>query len=376
MPYALMADIHLHPWSAFATTNASGVNDRLQGLLDEITRAAQELSVAGGDTLIMAGDVFHVRGSVSPVVLNSLIDTLAECHRRFGTRFVIIPGNHDLAGRDSERLGSAVTALQAPHVRVSADSMEISGSDLFNEGAGGGAMLVPWFEKIDDLKAEIMTLHAEIIAAGAQPSDYDLILHAPIDGVIDGLPAHGLSPEWLADTGFKRVFSGHYHNHKVFPMGASALTEVWSIGALAHLTWSDVNTKAGFLLVADDKVSWRKSHLPQFVDLAQLSVVDPDDVPLMVDGNFVRVRVEADKSKEVEQARQELLDMGAKAVLVQPMPKAPVRAGVVGAPTVAAGSSLEVSVNEFIKGMTSLSHAAAVTTEAMDVLASVLNTED
>lgn len=364
MPYALMADIHLHPWSAFATTNANGVNDRLQGLLDEITRASKELSDAGGEVLVMAGDVFHVRGSVSPIVLNSLIDTLADCHRRWGTRFVIIPGNHDLAGRDSERLGSAVTALQCEYVQVSASTLELPEQRV---------VLVPWYEKIDDLKLEILHARDELIGSttNGTVADWDLVLHAPIDGVIDGLPAHGLSPEWLADTGFKRVFSGHYHNHKVFPMGASARTEVWSIGALAHLTWSDVGTKAGFLLVGDDKVNWRKSHLPQFVDLAQLSVVDPDDVPLMVDGNFVRVRVEADKSKEVEKARQELLDMGAKAVLVQPMPKAPVRDAVVGTPTIAAGSSLEVSVNEFIKGMPSLAHAAAVATEAMDVLASV-----
>lgn len=368
--YALMADIHLHPWSAFATTDANGVNSRLAGLLSEIKRAAHELHAAGGEVLIMAGDVFHVRGSVSPIVLNSLIDTLAECHRLYQTQFHIIPGNHDLAGRDSERLGSAVTALSAPHVHVSADTVEISGSELFNEGAGGGAMLVPWYEKIDDLKAHIEQLHGEIVAGGAQLADYDLILHAPIDGVIEGLPAHGLTPDWLSQLGFRRVLSGHYHHHKQFNTGI-APTEVWSIGALGHLTWSDVNSRAGFLLLDTDNVRWRKSHLPQFIDLAQLAALDPEDVPLLVDGNYVRVKVEADKSKEVEKARQELMGMGARAVLVQAMPKAVERIVAGAAPTVAAGASLEVSVSDFIKGMTAVSNAAAVAAAAMDVLASV-----
>ena len=149
-----------------------------------------------------------------------------------------------------------------------------------------------------------------------------------------------------------------------------------SIGALAHHTWSDVGTKAGFLLVDEGEVSWRKSHLPQFVDLAQLATVDPDDVPLLVDGNYVRVRVEADKSKEVEQARKELMDMGARAVLVQPMPKtAAVRAGTTAA-TVKTGASLEASVAEFIKGMNGLADSARVAAAALDVLASVETSGD
>jgi DNA repair exonuclease SbcCD nuclease subunit len=373
MPYGLMADLHLHAWSAFAFTNMDGVNSRLIGLLDEIERCAAAVAKADGRTIVMAGDVFHVRGSVNPVVLNSLKDTLAGCHKRYGTEFVIIPGNHDLTGRDSDRLGSAVTALECGYVQVSADSLELCGGTMYTERFGG-VMLVPWHEKIDDLKLEILQLRDEIVAGSGKPADYDLVLHAPIDGVIQGLPAHGLTPEWLAQTGFHRVFSGHYHHHKQFPLGAGDKTQVWSIGALAHLTWSDVGTKAGFLIVERERVHWHKSHLPQFVDLAQLTTVEPEDIPLLVDGNYVRVRVEADKSKEVERARQELMEMGARAVLVQPMPKAPVRTGATAAvPTIAAGASLEASVTEFVHTMPGLKLPGAVGIAAMDVLASVVS---
>ncbi|MCY1202263.1 hypothetical protein D9M72_137470 [compost metagenome] len=370
--YALMADLHMHQWSAFASMNPDGVNNRLRGLLDEIGRACKELLQANdtdtNPTVIMAGDVFHVRGSVNPVVLNSLIDCLAACHKQYGTRFVIIPGNHDLAGRDSERLGSAVTALECDYVTVTADTLTL---------AEHRVAMIPWHESIESLKAEILRVRDELVGSTTEGSvaDWDLVLHAPIDGVIDGLPSHGLDPAWLSETGFRRVYSGHYHNHKVFPAGL-AVTEVVSIGALAHHTWSDVGTKAGFLLVDEDKMTWRKSHLPQFVDLSQLVAFDPNDVPLLVDGNYVRVRVEADKSKEVETARKELMDMGAMAVLVQAMPKAAaVRAGATVA-TVNAGASLEASVSEFIKGMTGLADSIRVATAAMDVLASVETSGD
>lgn len=349
--YGLMADVHLHEWSSFSTTTKDGQNSRLVGLLDEIERCAGEVKETGGNTIIMAGDIFHVRGSVSPPVLNALRDRLDRCREAFGTHFVVLAGNHDLTGKDSTRLGSAVTALEQDYVRV-CNQVHID-TDI-------GVMLVPWIENIDNLKEEIVALTR---LDAHDHSEFDLILHAPIDGVIKGLPSHGLAPEWLASLGFKRVASGHYHNHKRFD------GNVYSIGALSMHTWSDVGSRAGFLIVRPDRVDWRKSHLPEFIDLSQLVGAEPESIPYIVDGNFVRVRVEASKTKDVEAARTELLEMGAKAVVVQAMPKPPVRSdGVV--PSAASGSSLEVSVAEFVNHMIGVPNEL-VAKEALAVLAAV-----
>lgn len=355
-PYGLMADLHFHNWSSFSSTLPDGINSRLDALLGEVRRCAAEVKEAGGDTLIMAGDVFHVRGSVAPSVLNPVMDMIDSVHREFATRFVIIPGNHDLEGKNSTRLGSAVTALGRDFVTIENEPA------IFRECA---AVLLPWYESIDELKVKLQELAGKVPDA----SQVDAIIHAPIDGVIAGLPTHGLTPEYLASVGFRRVFAGHYHNHRAFEGGAV------SIGALAHHTWSDVGSKAGFLIVdpGSSKFTYRKSHLPEFIDLARLVTemdVTPEDVPLLVDGHYVRVRVEASKSKEVEAAREELLGYGARAVLVQAEPKPPaelVRAGH----TVVAGSSLEVSVSDFIKGMKEVADHEAVSAAAMSVLGSV-----
>jgi DNA repair exonuclease SbcCD nuclease subunit len=355
MIYGLMADLHLHAWSAFSSMTPEGVNSRLKGLLNEIERAAAEVKAAGGDTLVMAGDVFHVRGSVSPVVLNSTRD----CMQRIvdsGVNIVIMPGNHDLEGKHSTRLSSAVTALEMRGVSITNAPTYLMKPRM---------VLVPWVENIDDLKAAIAALDTG--ASGFFRQETDLILHAPIDGVIKGLPAHGLNPEYLADLGYKRVFAGHYHHHKRFDC------DVHSIGALAHHTWSDVNSKAGFLLVHDDKVEYRKSHLPEFIDLSQLVGLDPDEeLPFLVDGNFIRVKVESSKVKDVEAARKELLDMGAKAVLVQAQPKPTERTSTSGAVSVS-GSSLEVSVTDFVRSMHPADPVAfdAIVKASLAVLASV-----
>lgn len=362
--YGLLADLHLHSWSSFATTLSNGMNSRLAGLLAEIHRAASDVHRAGGDTLVLAGDVFHVRGSVAPTVLNATKDMLYKCHSEFGTQFIIIPGNHDLEGKNSTRLGSAVTALEDSFVTVRNET---------HTDAKLGAVLIPWFENISQLKAELEKWAPET------GGGYDAIIHAPIDGVIAGLPLHGLEPEYLAGLGYGRIFAGHYHNHKQMHPGVAMgdpmedsrfYGEVYSIGALAHHTWSDVGTRAGFLLVNDEKVQFCKSHLPEFLDLTRLVDVSPEELPLMVDGNYVRVRVEASKIKEVEAARAELVAMGARGVLVQAEPKPAAETARVGVATIKSGASLETSVGEFIKSVKDIDHVA-VAAEAMAVLGSI-----
>jgi metallophosphoesterase superfamily enzyme len=143
-PYGLIADLHLHRWTAFATVDEDGVNSRLKILLDEIERAADAVVAAGGDTLIIAGDVFHVRGSVAPSVLNPVRDCLHDIADRL-TSVYIIPGNHDLEFKFSSRIGNAVTTLDglAGTVRV------LDGVDTITVPS---VVMVPWIENIADLK--------------------------------------------------------------------------------------------------------------------------------------------------------------------------------------------------------------------------------
>jgi hypothetical protein len=392
-PFGLLADLHLHRWTAFASTTPEGLNSRLVGLLGEIERAAQEVKAAGGNTLILAGDIFHVRGSVAPTVLNPTQDTFRKIGYEHGVHIEIMPGNHDLEGRDTTRLGSAVTALEQPCDMDGDGGVSVRNEiQLLNVGNSSQyVLMVPWIESVEELKKLLPDVLARATVkwnVQVPPlSEINLILHAPIDGVIEGLPAHGLSPDFLAGLGFKRVFAGHYHNHRQMHPGGVVyapitnptvvappvtLGEVWSIGALAHHTWSDVGSRAGFLIVHEDRVDYRKSHLPAFIDLSKLAAtIEPDDLPLVVDKNYVRVRVAADKAKEVEAARKELLDMGALAVLVEAQPKAPVRAGDTRA-TVAAGASLEQSVGDFVKTMKELgddqARKDAAAREALDIL--------
>lgn len=334
-PYGVISDLHLHSWSSFAVIDPDGVNGRLRGLLNEIKRCAAEVKKAGGDTIICAGDIFHVRGSVDPMVLNPAMDVFKEIVAS-GIRVVAISGNHDLANKSSSDLSSAITALKEVGVEVVSDE---AGMMVTNPNV----IMIPWFEDLNDLR-QIIGEWAEDLNAITGPQDFDLCIHAPVNGVIKGLPDKGLSPKELADYGFRRVLSGHYHNHVVFENG-----KVVSIGALAHHTWSDPGSKAGFLIVSDEGVRWMKSHLPEFIDSNQLLGLDKSEIPMVVEGNYIRVKTDLSKTADLEKLRLEMLSYGAKGVIIQAEKKAEaVREGAVTA-SVSAGASLNVSIADFIK---------------------------
>lgn len=297
-PYALISDTHFHCWDQFSTINSDGINSRLQVILDEIKRAAEVLKEHGGDTLIHAGDWFHVRGRLEPAVLNPVLGLFEEIYRD-GISVVGICGNHDLASKDSKWLTNAAHALTGVGVEMCNETNRLRDDHDFK------ITLIPWHHSTDSLKDEIIRLAHEL---GEDAAKHDLIIHAPVDGVIDGLPDHGLTDEWLAKAGFKRVFSGHYHNFKDFGNG------VYSIGATTHQTWSDIDSKAGFLLVYPDKVVRHASHAPSFVEIEGDMT---EEELLIIDGNYVRAKIGKATQSQVNELRAELMTRGAKGVLLQ-----------------------------------------------------------
>lgn len=346
-PYAILSDQHCHNWNSFSTTTSSGINSRLEIILDELERAANELIAAGGETMVFAGDLFHVRGSIDPEVFNPTQERIKRLLRR--VKIIAIPGNHDLKGRETTEIGNAIKTLG-----------DLDGFTVIEKPCTKSSvrvLMVPWMSKVDDLRAFLQ----ETVAAAPHDwnaGDHDLVIHAPVDGVLN-IPDHGLAPQELADLGFKRVFSGHYHNHKSF-----CGDKVFSIGATTHQKWSDIGTKAGYLLVYDDRVVYQASHAPSFVEITDET--PEDEMELIADGNYVRVRGFQFDDAEVNKFRRQLEAWGAKGVTFQiERVTANARTGTTTKPK---GTTLEQSVDKFIDRMAP-AHIDKVRTRCAEVLA-------
>lgn len=324
--FGVISDSHNHNFSTFSKTLPNGVNDRLQWIVDETVRAAEAVKANHGNVLVHCGDVFHVRGSVAPSVLNPTVDAYRKIVHEIGLEVYVLAGNHDLEGKNATKLGNAGEALSGVGVKVISEPFIHHGHKF---------VLIPYYDSCDKLREVIREQQANI------PSDiikeYSLFIHAPMNGVIAGIPDHGFSAKELEGFGFKRVFCGHYHNHKAFG-------EVYSVGALTHQTFGDVGSRAGFLLV-NDKVTHYPTNAPRFVDF------DPEWCELEevehVTGNYVRAKLENASNDEVEQVRKYLIERGAAAVTIIHVPKSATERDGEAIASIEAGASMRVSLADW-----------------------------
>ena len=323
--YVLASDIHCHAWSQFSTVNEDGVNSRLRIILNELKRSAQVAIDTGSFVLVIAGDLFHQRGVIKPSVMNPVMRCFKEI-LAMDNRLVIycLAGNHDLEGVNSDELGNAMQALGALDRFYPVTEPMVGPSKQ---------VMFPWYADQKDLLLVMAEWVTKI--GGTHASSFDAIIHAPLNGVLKGIPDIGIDPDELSKIGFKRVFAGHYHCHKQFG------SNVWSVGASTHQTWNDPGTLAGFLIVHDDQVHYIATNAPLFVDLKT-----PDDIDEMViSGNYVRLKLDDVTEEQIKAFRDELIAMGALGVTINATKKQT----AVRVATIKSGASLEASVADFIE---------------------------
>ncbi len=345
-PFGIASDLHFNRWSTFAGVDEEGINTRLNHILSALREGCARVAANKGHVVYLAGDLFHVRGSIAPSVLNPVLDCFREIIDDFGIAFRIIPGNHDLESNDSRRLTNACQALESLGCDVNTEPVFYADHSLY---------MIPWMPHLDDVRRALREGRAKHDARRA-------IIHAPINGVLYGIPDHGLDAAELDKYGYERIFAGHYHDHR--DLGSS----VTSIGALTHQTWSDVGTRAGFLVVDEHGVhrQW-ESDAPRFIDY-DLDW-DEADAEMNCDGNFVRVKLGAAAESEIQTVRQSILDAGALGCVVQATPQAAAvtRTGA----TVSSGARIEQSIEDWIKGAALGVDEGEVYKESLDVLAQI-----
>jgi len=347
--YGVASDVHLHNWSAFAEGKVNGVNQRLTIILEALEQAAKEIVERGGDRLVITGDLFHVRGSITPSVINPAQKTFKNMIRAGLTEIVVLAGNHDLESKNSSALTNACETLS------NLDAVRVISNPLICETRK--AVYIPWYDDNDELMIAIKQFRDNV---EGDVSEYDLFIHAGIDDVLPTMPGKGIDPDDLVALGFRYVCCGHYHNHK------EVRANVFSVGALTHQTWSDVDTLAGYMIIDGDAVEHLETNAPKFVDYDASIVAKESDAVDLCEGNYIRVKVNAAAQSEVEEMRRWLIsEIGAKNCIIQAAPKSKVvrRAGAK-----VKASSLRESIGTFIDSKSTAVKVADLTKECEDIL--------
>jgi DNA repair exonuclease SbcCD nuclease subunit len=188
----IISDTHHHAWTQFAKSEADGTNSRN----NEIIKATEELvllaEAEGCKTMFHAGDLFHTRGSIAPSVFNPVVEYYAALVKR-GWDIHLIPGNHDMEANTSGKYTNAVTALQEVGVHVYTEP-------TFNEKLN--TAFIPWIPDLNALRAVLARFNDEADAP------FDVVAHSPMNGVITGLPNHGLTTTSLVTITTSRFLRG------------------------------------------------------------------------------------------------------------------------------------------------------------------------
>jgi DNA repair exonuclease SbcCD nuclease subunit len=277
-PFAIISDIHMNDWSQFSHIREDKINSRLWETMEAVMEVCVELAKAGGNDLVITGDLFHTRGKIKPSVFNPVHALFAAICKEQGFNVWFLPGNHDLEGKDSDTIGNAVTSFS-----------EIPSFSVFNEITQvGDFVFLPWIEHKDDF--------IKAINAIEEPQKKVLFCHIGIDGVLDNVS--GKVGKAVFDRGFRYVFSGDYHNFKALGNG------VYSVGALTHHSFGDINSTAGYLLVSETGVTQHETKAPKFVNGGH---------KLSCMGNIVRLSGTMTE-EEAASAVKEHYDYGAKYV--------------------------------------------------------------
>lgn len=348
MSYVIVSDVHLHNWSPFSTILENGMNSRLSAIISALESATSILKK--NDRLYITGDLFHVRGHITPSVLNPTLDYFRKIIEH-GIEVRIIPGNHDLESKNTAKLTNAVQALEALGCYICNEITYFEDDKV---------VMIPWIDHLDDLRRAIAD---QTSILGDKVSEATLMIHAPLNGVIP-IPDNGLSPEELAAHGFKRVFCGHYHHHKEFEQG------VFSVGALTHQTWSDVNTLAGYIFINnDDSLTHCRSSAPEFIDWDENW--EEMDATEWCQGNYVRIKMGEATEKEIREIREYVMrECEALGCSIKSIPK-PV--GVTRKASVSSGASIEYSVEEWVNDNILGDLQTAVKSACSDVLKDVMS---
>lgn len=304
-PILIISDTHYHNFTQYAQQDAQGINTRLWDIVRATGEAVKALRAEGGKYIIHCGDVFHVRGSISPTVLNPVMNLYKNfAHGDIET--TMISGNHDLETNDADHFASTVTALAKCNVKV------VNKIDYRFIG-GERWVFIPWVNNLKDLRRMIHEESAKI--SRPDLTRQNLVIHAPLNGVIEGLPDHGLTPEDFKDFNFSNVFVGHYHNHRHFV--DSAGHNIYSVGALTHQNWGDVGSRAGYVLYYPDTntIKQVQTGAPRFL---KVNIADLDNPALDLVDHYVKVVGGSFSTPtEIETIRDAVILRGAKAVLVE-----------------------------------------------------------
>jgi DNA repair exonuclease SbcCD nuclease subunit len=258
------------------------------GQLAFFRELAQECRTRGISDIIITGDMFDTRTSISITGLMAVNEILGNILKDFKVH--LIAGNHDLAMDDSYEFSALRLYSHYSHVTIHIDSMgklQIGDKTWY---------FVPWVIP-SRMEKFVGWLESMAKKPAAVRKNTVILGHFECMGIkMEGsqISQVGIDPNLLysaADT----VISGHFHGPHLDTKGDGKF--LWA-GTPYQLTFANAGAKHGAWFVGSDGTFEQVENLisPKFVDITDID----DDIPESLANCFVRLFVSSGITAEAE----------------------------------------------------------------------------
>jgi len=276
---AIIADTHLG-----AHKNSEWFHGQMIIWADWLVEKCKENNIK---KLRILGDVFNSRSTVNTRTLNWALDIILDKFSYFDDVWIIV-GNHDAYYKNSTDIASVNIFKRHKNIRV-------FNSPTVVEDGGRNFMILPWVDKLDDDKFNLITetlLNKKV----------DICLgHLEIKGFEthhNSFYTEGVDPENLIGC-FKKIYSGHFHLRQ-------ERGTITYVGCPFQLDWKDYANDKGFYILNTETL--QDKFIPNDVSPVHQKytvewVLEHQDKPekLDIEGNWVKLIVDT-RSCEKEQA--------------------------------------------------------------------------
>lgn len=294
----IVSDIHMHPFKQFAKIEPGGYNSRLVLIAQALKEAIDVAYLANSRTMYIAGDTFHIRGSVKSSALELFYQCLIYAMDK-GMDVIILVGNHDM-----ENYKYGISSVGALHgLKHNGKMVQVISTPqiVYAPTSGHKVLGIPYIHDVYEFKRVF-----ENAVNGQNPEI--ILLHQGVDDFREtlSLPETKITAQYLRSVTNSQIFVGHYHSHR-------RSDGVCSVGALTAHTFGDEGLPRGYIIYnTDDRsISHHQTSHPEFISY---EINSESDIKAMApEGKFVRVKSE--KKALLDKATEKCMQHGALGVL-------------------------------------------------------------
>jgi len=290
----VVSDPHFHNHKVHSF-NKEGVNSRLYFIEQAWDNAVEVGKLKGCSLMLVAGDIFHIRGFIKPSVFNRVVNLIARTAEIFPV--IIIPGNHD---QESYQVGeSAIDSLsyvKDVYVIKKPSALTVRGIRILG---------IPYIHEIEDFKLTFLSLKTEF--SESESSDIFLI-HQGIDDFCFGrYPETGLTSEALRSVFSGFIVAGHYHTP-----GKDESGRIIQSGSLVQDNFGDSGARGCWILDTKKQTSqFIEIESPRFLTITDGKAKSVSEVK----DNYVRIIHKSPST--AKKIRDKCIKEGALSVVVQ-----------------------------------------------------------